>query len=231
MELKQSEQFPVVPWTIRDIWLGMACLVLLMVGASLTVVLSVGLNSGLLLGLMELSLLVPVGYFALWKYKGGWGSLGLGGFTGRAVGLGYGLFLLSYVFNVVYSLLLSHFHLRMQTSLAPLFSGFSFPWWLLVVGVVVAPVVEEIFFRGFVFGGMRKKYGWRKAALISSAFFAVIHLEWTAFLPIFILGCFFAYLYHRSNSIWPAILVHASTNAWAMGAAYWAAKTGIPGLK
>lgn len=227
----QSEHFPVVPWTTRDIWLGMAFLVLLMVAVSLTVLLRVKLNSGLLLGLVELSLLVPVGYFALWKYKAGWEALGLRRFTGQAVGFGYGLFFLSYIFNVVYSLILAPFHLRIQTSLSPLFSGLSFPWWLLVVAVVVAPVVEEIFFRGFVFGGMRKKYGWRKAALISSALFAVIHLEWTAFLPIFILGCFFAYLYHRSNSIWPAILVHASTNAWALGAAYLIAKTGIPGLK
>ena len=35
----------------------------------------------------------------------------------------------------------------------------------------------------------------------------------------------FAYLYHRSNSVWPAILMHSATNALALGAAYVMANT------
>ena len=56
----------------------------------------------------------------------------------------------------------------------------------------------------------------------------MIHLTPTAVIPVFILGYIFAYLYHRSNSIWPAILMHISTNALALGLAYVLAHTSLP---
>jgi membrane protease YdiL (CAAX protease family) len=99
------------------------------------------------------------------------------------------------------------------------------PWWLLIAGVIVAPVVEEIFFRGFAFAGLRNRYSWRKAAVISSLLFASVHLQPAALIPIFILGLIFSYLYYRSGSIMPAILMHVSTNALALGAAYLIAVT------
>jgi membrane protease YdiL (CAAX protease family) len=136
--------------------------------------------------------------------------------------------LLSFGFNMVYSTFLAFFELQVQTDLTPVFAELSSPWWLLTAGVLVAPVVEEVFFRGFVFAGLRKRYDWRKAALISSALFALVHLQPTAVLPILILGFIFAYLYHRSNSIWPAVLMHVSTNALALGAAYLVSQTEIP---
>jgi membrane protease YdiL (CAAX protease family) len=94
-------------------------------------------------------------------------------------------------------------------------------------GVVVAPVVEELFFRSFLFAGLRKRYGWQKAGLISAALFAVIHLQPLAAIPIFLLGCLFAYLYQRSNSVWPAIVMHVATNALGLGAAYLLSQTQI----
>jgi hypothetical protein len=85
-----------------------------------------------------------------------------------------------------------------------------------------------VFFRGFVFAGLRQRHGWKKATLISSALFAVIHVTPTAMIPVFILGFIFAYLYHRSHSLWPAVLMHVSTNALALGLAYVLANTSIP---
>ena len=96
-----------------------------------------------------------------------------------------------------------------------------------MAGIVVAPVVEELFFRGFVFAGLAQRYDWRVAVLISSGLFAVIHFQPLASPAIFILGCIFAYLYYRSRSIWPAVLMHVSTNTLALGAAYYLAKSGI----
>ena len=51
---------------------------------------------------------------------------------------------------------------------------------------------------------------------MSSALFAAAHLEVTFFVPAFILGYLFAYLYQRSNSIWPGMIIHALVNALAM---------------
>ncbi len=221
-----------VPWTTHDVWLGVASLILwliISVVASVVVsLLSLDVDIGLIVSLAELLLLVPVWWFTIRKYNMGWRALGLRSFRGRMVGLGCGLMILSSIFNLFYNLFLALFGLQAQIDLAPVFAELSSPWWLLAGGVIVAPVAEEVFFRGFVFAGLRQRYDWKKAALISSALFAVIHVTPTAMIPIFILGIIFAYLYHHSNSIWPAVLMHVSTNALALGSAYVLANTSIP---
>lgn len=218
-----------VPWSVRDVWLGLAVFALLLAAivplALLARSRSLELDLGLAISLGELLLLVPVWLLGVHKYGVGWDRLGLRGFQGEMLGLGCGLMLLSLAFNLVYALFLGLFGLRIQPDLIPIFEQLSSPWFLLIGGAIVAPFVEEIFFRGFVFGGLRPRYGWQRAALISSALFAMIHFVPTAVIPIFILGYIFAYLYHRSDSIWPAILMHAATNALALGAAYVVANT------
>lgn len=222
-----------VPWTTRDTWAGVVILGLwLGISTAITFFLrffSLNLDPGLLVSLAEFLLLAPVWWFTVRKYRVGWKTLGLRGFKGKMIGLGCSLMLLSFVFNLVYSLFLGLFNLRVQVDLVPIFTELSNPWFLLLGGTTVAPIAEEVFFRGFVFAGLRQQYSWQKAALISSALFALIHLQLTAAIPIFILGYIFAYLYYRSNSIWPAILMHVSTNALGLGTAYMLANTNIPG--
>ena len=90
---------------------------------------------------------------------------------------------------------------------------------IVFTGVVVAPVAEETFFRGFVFAGLRSRYDWRWAAAISAALFAAAHLSVTFFIPAFLLGYLFAYLYQRSNSVWPGMIFHVFLNALALSIA------------
>ena len=217
---------PEVPWTVREVWLGMALLGLGFLAVLLVAIRRPAIDLGLLVTLGELVMLLPVAYVAFWRRRAGWRALGLRGFTWRALVLGFGLLFLAYLFTALYGVALALFRLRIQMDLAPVFSRLSSPWWLLVGGAVIAPVVEEIFFRGFVFAGFRRGYGWRKAALLSSALFALIHGEWTAFLPIFLLGLVLAYLYHRSHSLWPGIFLHMLNNTATLAVAYLAARTG-----
>jgi membrane protease YdiL (CAAX protease family) len=86
--------------------------------------------------------------------------------------------------------------------------------------VIVAPFVEEVFFRGFLFQGLRQRYGWIAAMLLSSAIFAVAHLDPVALIPTFVLGNVLAYVYHRSNSVWPGIGLHFLVNGFGLCAAY-----------
>lgn len=222
-----------VPWTARDAWWGVAALVLWLVvagGIALVIQLpGLEMNLGLPLTVLELLLLVPVWWLAMRKYGAGWRDLGLRGFGGTALGLGCGLMILSYFFNLVYSLILAQFNLQMQADLGPMLAELSSPWLLLFGAVVVAPVVEEIFFRGFLFAGLRQRYGWPRAAVLSGALFAVVHLQLTAIAPIFLLGLIFAFLYERSGSIWPAVLMHVSSNALALGATYLILQVGASG--
>jgi membrane protease YdiL (CAAX protease family) len=225
-------QAQAVPWSTRDVALSCVFLVLwwAVIGVlSLALALfDVEIDPGVFVGLAELALLLPVWWLALHKYGVGLNALGLREFGSGALGLGCGLMLLSFAFNFVYSALLGIFGLQVQTDLAPLFSELSSPWWFLLAGVVVAPVVEEVFFRGFVFAGLRSRYEWRTAAAISSALFALTHLQFTAFIPIFLLGYIFAILYRQSNSIVPAILMHVLTNGLALGTAYLATAIQLP---
>ena len=215
---------PSVPWTVRDVWIGVILLGLWIVSSAVASYLirtySVGLDPGLFVGIAELALLVPVWWLAVRKYGIGWDMLGFRPFELGTLGVGCGLMILSLLFNAAYSAFLAVFGLRMQVDLVPIFAALSSPWWLLLAGIVVAPIVEELFFRGFVYAGLAERYSWRKAAVISSALFALVHLQPLAVVPVFILGYIFAYLYRRSGSIWPAVLMHVSTNALGLGAAY-----------
>jgi membrane protease YdiL (CAAX protease family) len=231
--MQSKPSYPPIPWGARDVWLGLALLGLLVPAAIPFAFLaksgSLDLNFGLAVSLGELLLLVPVWLLAVRKYGVGWDALGLRSFKWEMIGLGCGLMLLSLAFNFVFGLFLGLFGLRIQPDLIPIFAQLSSPWLLLIGGAIVAPIVEEIFFRGFVFAGLRPRYGWQRAAVISSALFALIHLIPTAIIPIFILGYIFAYLYQRSDSILPAILMHSATNALALGAAFVMANTNLGG--
>ncbi|MCL7452493.1 MAG: CPBP family intramembrane metalloprotease [Anaerolineae bacterium] len=230
MEADQEQRLS-VPWTSRDVWWGLAGMGLwlaLALGA-MALIRSLGwdLDPGLSVTLLELLLLLPVWWLTVRRYGVGWQALGLRGFGSRALGVGCGLMIGSWLFNLVYSLGLSQFGLQMQDDIIPILSELSAPWLFAIGAVAVAPLVEELFFRGFVFAGLRGRYGWRTAALISAGLFAVVHLQPTAILPIFVLGLIFAYLYERSGSIWPAVLMHVSSNALALGAAYLAIQMGL----
>lgn len=88
--------------------------------------------------------------------------------------------------------------------------------WMAIIGVaIVAPVVEEIVFRGMVFGWLRGRLRLVWAVLISAALFSLEHigfLQVTLFLPIFSTGVVLAVLYHHARSVWPTVIVHGSFN-------------------
>jgi membrane protease YdiL (CAAX protease family) len=223
---------PPVPWTPRDVAGGVTFFILWIlffgVVGLLGETLTLPVDAGLLVVFGEAVLLLPVWYLTIHKYKVRWADLGLRGFQSWAVGLGCGLMLLSLLFNLVYAALLSLFDLQIQPDIALMFESTDFPLALLVGGAVVAPFVEEVFFRGFVFAGLRQRLGWKQATLASAGLFALAHFIPTSILPIFILGLIFAYLYQLSGSIWPAILMHMLTNTIALSAAYAGSQGWLP---
>ncbi len=100
------------------------------------------------------------------------------------------------------------------------------PWQFGLVAAtaaVLAPVAEEIYFRGYVFRAYREQKGPLQAYLFSSGLFAVVHFNLPALLPIFAVGLFLAYLYHRTGSILPGMIAHAFNNAVAFAFLYFAA--------
>jgi membrane protease YdiL (CAAX protease family) len=82
---------------------------------------------------------------------------------------------------------------------------------LLVALGVIAPVAEEIFFRGVLYTGLRKRLPVVPAVVLSSAVFAAAHMESMRLLP-FVLGIVAALLVEFTGSIIPAILAHMGVN-------------------
>jgi membrane protease YdiL (CAAX protease family) len=81
--------------------------------------------------------------------------------------------------------------------------------------VVVAPLVEELFFRGFLYQALRNSWGTILGVLGSAAIFSGIHGEPDKFVPLFILGIALAMLFQKTRSLWPCIILHAVNNSLA----------------
>lgn len=78
------------------------------------------------------------------------------------------------------------------------------------------PLVEEVFFRGFLFQGLAYRYGIILGAIISSMAFAIAHLDVGATFPIFITGLLFTFLYKKSQSLWTPMAAHMGQNLFAL---------------
>lgn len=85
---------------------------------------------------------------------------------------------------------------------------------LLFSAVIVAPVFEEIVFRGFLFQGLRKKTGAVWATVISTVIFALIHTQYDlwGWLSVGLTGVAACYMTLRTGSLKSAITLHALTN-------------------
>lgn len=93
------------------------------------------------------------------------------------------------------------------------------PWLVVLAVVVLAPIAEEVFFRGVVFNALLREGGRRWAYLGSSALFAVIHLEPVAMVPLFLLGLALSWVYQRTQNLLAPIVMHATVNGIAVALA------------
>jgi membrane protease YdiL (CAAX protease family) len=91
------------------------------------------------------------------------------------------------------------------------------PLVLVLALVVVAPIAEEIFFRGFVYNAWLREYGARRALLGSAVLFAIIHGSVFLFLPIVALGIALVLVYRSTGSLPAAIALHAGFNGITVG--------------
>lgn len=210
---------PPPPWSVRDSWYGVI-LALVVAFAGTYVMVAWGAPallraSALTIG--ELLFLVPVAVILL-RDRAGWPTLGFRAFEPRVLAMGCGLLIGVYIVTFCQNMVMLLLHVKLQSeTVAGLFTSGQSQVDLALSGIVAAPFVEEIFFRGFLFQGFRKGYGWKKAALISSLLFAAMHFQPAIFISTLLLGLLFATLYNRSNSIWPGIILHLLLNLIAVG--------------
>ncbi|MGH4118010.1 CPBP family intramembrane glutamic endopeptidase [Clostridium sp.] len=78
---------------------------------------------------------------------------------------------------------------------------------------IVAPIIEEILFRGIILRGLLMKYSVKKSIIVSALLFAIIHMNPWQFLGAFSAGILLGWLYLKTRSIVPCILGHALNNS------------------
>jgi membrane protease YdiL (CAAX protease family) len=84
---------------------------------------------------------------------------------------------------------------------------------LIFLGIIVAPVIEEIMFRGFLQPALKNVLGRKYAIIASASVFAAVHMDVYAFLQIFILGVLLGYLYERTQTLAASIVAHILHNS------------------
>jgi membrane protease YdiL (CAAX protease family) len=93
----------------------------------------------------------------------------------------------------------------------------KWPWWLLlpqgIAAIVIAPVGEELLFRGVLYGFIKQRGRPRLALWTSALLFAAVHGNAVGFLFFVILSLLLVALYEQTQNILAPILLHASFNA------------------
>lgn len=77
---------------------------------------------------------------------------------------------------------------------------------------LIGPILEEIFFRGFIYPAAKKRWGVPVGMIVTSLFFAAIHMNAFQFFPILGLGLLLTFLYEATGSLIPSITLHALNN-------------------
>ena len=83
--------------------------------------------------------------------------------------------------------------------------------WFTVLGLI-APLWEEIMFRGFLLPSLARLSSPRVALLCTSVLFALVHFTKEGFLPLLLLGMIFGISYCATSNLLPAILLHSLWN-------------------
>ena len=107
--------------------------------------------------------------------------------------------------------------LPMPAALAKFFvelvSGEKSFWGSWVLVVIIAPLTEELLFRGLILRGFLSRYSEKKAILASALLFGAFHMNPWQFLGATIIGVLLAWLYVRTGSLLPCLFAHALNNA------------------
>jgi uncharacterized protein len=174
----------------------------------------------------QIPILLVVCARLVWPRAATWRELGLQALPlQRIISVGVTVGLLGLMLTVTVELLLSQIGLRPNQ-----FEQFDFVRGsgtlglavVLFLGSVSAPIAEELFFRGVLFGLLKRRQPLVLAYLVSGGLFAAAHLVPARMTPgqmaglaigIFVLGTLLAWTYERTGSLYPGMLAHALNNA------------------
>ena len=102
-------------------------------------------------------------------------------------------------------------------------SGLDSPSWIIGMGlfaIVLAPIVEELVFRGLLLPVLVRRIGWVAAVILSSLLFAFLHGHVQTVFPLTVVAIFFCVGYAFGESIWVPIIMHGCFNGMNLFTVY-----------
>ena len=89
---------------------------------------------------------------------------------------------------------------------------------IIIFAVGIAPIVEEFVFRFFIYGVLKRYFGWLAAVVLSAGLFAAAHAHFPSFVPLFVLGSCLAVAYEWSGSLLVSMTMHSLFNSLTLTA-------------
>lgn len=83
---------------------------------------------------------------------------------------------------------------------------------ILIHVLVIAPIVEEVIFRGYMYRILKSKIPIIFAMIVSSTLFSLVHYNVLSYILLFVLSIFLTYIYERNGSIICPIIIHSLFN-------------------
>ena len=218
-----------VRWRIRDILLGTiialvatsVALILIGLGIALTGREAPGPVETFVAATSEVLIVCVIWLLAVRRYpQGGWAAIGLRSpVSFVALLLAPVILLASMGFTAAYELAVRAVGIEtlMPEHLpSEMFGQGALRVMTVAVVAVLIPVVEELFFRGFLFAGLAARFGVLTGLIVSAAVFAAAHLDVRTMIPIFVAGLLFGWAYHKTKTLWVPIAAHACQNLAAL---------------
>lgn len=97
----------------------------------------------------------------------------------------------------------------------------SFNITTLIAGVLLAPVIEEIIFRGLLYNLFAKYRGPLVGVVMSTIYFVILHFRLSNLLTAIIMGIASALFYEATQSLIPCIIIHGMNNASTLWVSKW----------
>lgn len=178
-----------------------------------------------------LGLLVAVFIWGIFLKKSSWSALGLRSTRRSWILIAALLWVLSRPVIVLLTLpMMTLLHVEQNPQLAAIVPG-GFTWvgfiGMTMLGGVAVPIAEELFFRGVLYRWLRQSRGVWFSIGVSAAIFGAVHGELVVIPGAMALGVILAWLYERSQSLWPGIAFHIINNSTSIILVYLLAASGV----
>lgn len=124
-------------------------------------------------------------------------------------------FMIEYVLELLSQIDIFYDLFNHYSEISNVLLGGSFILGLLVTGIV-APIFEEILFRGLIFGELKKITSVKLAILIQAIIFGVYHFNFIQSSYAVVIGVILGYVCYKTNSLLSSILLHITFNSFSL---------------